>query len=144
MSARPYANATYAAVVAAYREVIDNKGLSPRALSEHYEAMAGHLSSHVLDFAGGNRTAMTFFEARDNNPNSASPDLVLLVLYCDEGMEVYVYDPTAFDLSPERADDAEYDCGLMLTADPARMDEMDAFGAFFQFPTRNLCEFIPW
>lgn len=138
------ANALYAAMVAAYRKMVDVQERSPGELSEQYETLPGHISSHVLDFAGGNRSGLTFIAAKDDNPNSDNPDLVLIALYCDEGITVYLQEPDTFTVSTERSEDAEYDCGLMLTADPARMDEMDAFGAFFQLADKYHCEFIPW
>jgi len=142
MSVRLCASAAHSTILAAYHEYEQDRA-GMHALSDYYRALPGHVASHVLDFSGGNVWGLSFISVSNDRPGAAGEDLMLLVVYGEE-VVVLVYDGSVFKLSSEREEDAEYDCEIILTADPAEMVEMDAFGIWFQLDELMLPHFIPY
>ncbi|EKZ1926536.1 TPA: hypothetical protein ACKQCJ_004216 [Stenotrophomonas maltophilia] len=101
-------------------------------------SMPGHVTSFVLDFAGGNYSGVSILQVESIH-RGPEPQYVGVV-YGEVTLGVFLYDPDMFTLTPERDDDADYDSGQMVTADPQAMGELDAFGLFFQLENVQLHE----
>ncbi|MCU1144979.1 hypothetical protein [Stenotrophomonas maltophilia] len=146
MSALPSAYATWKAVTDRYEQVAEGDEIGVMARHVSYADLPGHVASHELDFAGGNVWGLSFFHVSDENPIDPA-EFILLAIFGEE-LDVLVYYPGCFKVSQHRDEDAECDCGVMLCADPAEMDEMDAFGLFHQLgqpPLANISfGYIPW
>lgn len=146
MSAPPSAYATWQAVKDRYDQVAAGGEVGVMARHLSYEDMPGHIASHELDFAGGNVWGLSFFHVRDDNPDDPA-GFTMLAIFGEE-LAVLEYRAAYFSVSDHRDEDAECDCGVMLCADPAEMNEMDAFGLLYQLgqpPLRDIpFDYIPW
>ena len=143
MSGRPLASAAYEAAIALYNRIRPCPDADPGDLGDVFSQLPGHVETHVLDLPDGSIWAATFLAVQNDNADAADRDQVLLVVHSGEGINVYVYDHRCFEISADRDPEADYDCGIMLTSDPAQMNEMDAYGMWVQLGTRDLVDFEP-
>lgn len=143
MNGLPLASAAYEAAIALYNRTRKCPDGDPGDLADVFGQLPGHVVTHVLDLPDGSTWAATFVAVVDDSAAASGHEQVHLVVHTGEAINVYVYEPRSFELSAERDKDAEYDCGIMLSSDPARMSEMDAYGLWVQLGTRDLMEFKP-
>jgi hypothetical protein len=143
MNQLPLPSAAYEAAVALYNKIRRCPDGDPGDLRDVFGQLPGHVETHVLDLPDGSTWAATFVAVLDDSTDAPEHEQLQLVVHSGEGINVYVYEPQCFELAAKRDEDAEYDCGIMLSSDPSRMDEMDAYGLWTQLGTRDLVEFKP-